>query len=446
MTESPEEVERLRARLAELEEQLAARPPAPAAEVRSRRDRQWWRSIIVTVLILIAALLAPLSVVATWAHDQIGDTDAFERTVAPLGSEPDVQAAIGDRITREINRRIDVEEITKEALTALAGQSFVPPRAGDVLPSLAVPLSNAIDNFIRARVDQVVTSEAFEQAWATATRKAHEQMVAVLTGDTPEAIDVSDGAVKINIAPFVESVKQILIDDGFSFANRIPEVNASFTIFKADNIGAGQKAFAWLDTLARVLPVVALLLLFIAVMVARDRRKALLTAGLAIAVSMMLLGLTLNIVRPIYLDAIPPDVLPSDAAATIYDQVVSFIRTSLRAVGIVFLAIALAAFWFAPAGAGAAVRTGAATGLSRLRNRTGLNTGPVGRFLGTYRTFTRVSVVILGTLVYLGIDHPTGVNAIVIIIAIVLVLVVLEFLAAPAEESEEPVEHTVELT
>ena len=61
-----------------------------------------------------------------------------------------------------------------------------------------------------------------------------------------------------------------------------------------------------------------------------------------------------------------------------------------------------------------------------------MNTGPVGRFLGTYRTFTRVTVVGLGTLVYLGIDHPTGVDAVVIIIAIVLVLVVLEFLAAPA--------------
>ena len=441
MTESPDDVERLRARLRELEEQLAARDTAPvAAAPRSRRDRQWWRSIVVTVLIVVAAVLAPLTVVATWAHDQIGDTDRFEQTVAPLASEADVQAAIGDRITEEINKFIDVEDITEEALTALAGQDFVPSRAADVLPSLSVPLSRAIENFVHSRVDQVVTSQAFEEAWVAATRQAHEQMVAVLTGETSDAVDVSDGAVKINIASFVASVKQILIDDGFSFATRIPEVNASFTIFKADNIGAAQKAFGWLDTLARVLPVLTLLLLFTAVMVARNRRKALLTAGLAIAASMVLLGLALNIVRPIYLDAIPSDVLPSDAAATIYDQIVSFIRMSLRAVGIVFLAIALAAFWFAPTGAGAAVRTGAATGLARLRNRTGMDTGPVGQFLGTYRTFTRVTVVILGTLVYLGIDHPTGANAVVIIVAIVLVLVVLEFLAAPAERSEERAE------
>ena len=442
MTESPEDVERLRIRVAELEAQLATRPAQPVsptvADTRSRRDRQWWRSIIVMILVTVGAILAPLTVVATWAHDQIGDTDQFLETVTPLASDPAVQNAIADRITQEINSAINVEEITGEALTALSGQNFVPPRAASVLPSLAVPLSNAIENFVRTRVDQLVQSDAFQQAWVESMRQAHTQMVAVLTGDTPESIDISDGAVKINIASFVASVKQILIDDGFSFANRIPTINASFTVFKADNIGTGQKFFGWLETLARILPILTLLLLFSAVMVARNRRKTLLTAGLAVVASMVLLGLVLNLVRPVYLDAIPPDVLPSDAAASIYDQLVSFIRISLRAVGIVFLAIAVAAFWFAPTGAGAAVRTGAGAGLSRLRNRTGMNTGPVGQFLGTYRTFTRVTVVGLGTMVYVGLDHPTAGDAVTIILLIVVVLVLLEFLAAPRVE-EEPV-------
>jgi hypothetical protein len=437
VTESPDDVERLRARLRELEGQLAARTASAEVGKRSSRDRQWWRSILFGIMVIVAAVLAPLTVVATWAHDEIGDTDRFLETVTPLASEPDVKNAISDRVTQEINSHIDVREITDEALTALSGQDFVPPRAADVLPSLAVPLSRAIENFVHARVDQVIQSDAFQQAWVEATRQAHAQMVAVLTGETSEAVDISDGAVKINIASFVASVKQMLIDDGFSFATRIPEVNASFTIFKATNIGLAQKWFGWLDTLARALPVVALLLLFGAVMVARNRRKALFTVGLVIAGSMVLLGLGLNIVRPIYLDAIPTDVLPSDAAATIYDQLVWFIRSSLRAVGVVFLAMAAAAFWFAPTGAGAAVRTGAAAGLSRLRNRTGVNTGPVGQFLGTYRTFTRVSVVVLGTLVYLGLDHPTGGDAVTIIVIMVLALVVLEFLAGPTR-SEEP--------
>ena len=437
-TESPEDVERLRARLAELEAQLALRPDRPAAEPPTRSDRQWWRSVLVVVLVTVGAVLAPLTVVATWAHDQVGDTDRFLETVTPLASDPAVQSAVADRITQEITSAIDVEGITGEALTALSDQDFVPPRAGDVLPSLAVPLSNAIENFVRERVDQVVQSDAFQQAWTEAMRFAHSQMVGVLTGDTRDSVEISDGAVKINIGTFVASVKEILIDDGFSFANRIPEVNATFTVFQADNIGTGQKIFGWLDTLARILPILTLLLLFAAVMVARNRRKTLLGIGLAVAGSMVLLGLVLNLVRPAYLDAVPADVLPGDAAAAIYDQLVSFIRTSLRAVGVVFLAIAVAAFWFSPTGAGAAVRTGAGAALSRLRNRTGMDSGPVAEFLGTYRTFTRVTVVALGTIVYLGLDHPTAAAAVTIILVTVLVLVVLEFLASPTPRSREP--------
>lgn len=438
VTDSPEDVERLRARLAELEAQLASRPAQPVPGPPTRERGGWWRSILVVILVTIGAILAPLTVVATWAHDQIGDTDRFLETVTPLASDPAVQNAVADRITQEITNAIDVEDITSEALTAISGQDFVPPRAADVLPSLAVPLSNAIENFVSARVDQVVQSDAFQQAWVEAMRLAHSQMVAVLTGDTREGVEISDGAVKINIGTFVASVKQILLDDGFKFAQRIPEVNATLTVFQADNIGTGQKIFGWLDTLARILPALTLLLLFVAVMVARDRRRTLLGVGLAIAGSMVLLGLLLNLLRPVYLDAIPSDVLPGDAAASIYDQLVSFIRTSLRAVGVVFLAIAAAAFWFSPTGAGAAVRSGAASGLDRLRNRTGMNSGPVGQFLGTYRTFTRVTVVGLGAIVYLGIDHPTAGNAVAIMVVVVLVLVVMEFLASPTEREREP--------
>ena len=78
MEESPEDVERLRARVVELEAQLAAQraaqqaapqvePTAPPP--RSRREGQWWRTVVVAVLITVGAVLAPLTVVATWAHD-----------------------------------------------------------------------------------------------------------------------------------------------------------------------------------------------------------------------------------------------------------------------------------------------------------------------------------------------------------------------------------------
>src|SRR4029079_8287272 len=87
--------------------------------------------------------------------------------------------------------------------------------------------------------------------------------------------------------------------------------------------------------LARVLPVIALLLIGVGVYVSRGRRRALVAAGLSVPSSMILLGGTLSVFRQFYLDAVPADQLPHDAAASIYDTLVHFIRLHLRPVPVI---------------------------------------------------------------------------------------------------------------
>ncbi len=437
------ELAALRARVQELETELAAREiddgdaEAGGGEAAPPRLRAgWWRTPLVVLLILLASILAPLSVLAQWAHSEIGDTDRYLETVSPLAEDPAVQSAITDRVTQEIVEAVDLQSVTDEALTALSGQSFIPERAAGVLPSLSAPLAGAIESFVHERVQRVVESDTFEQAWVEANRQAHEQMVNVLTGADTDSVEITDTAVTINISSFVAAARELLIEDGFRFAERIPTINASFTIFESADIGRAQKAFAFLDALATVLPFIVLGLILAAVWIAKDRRKAWLGAALGVAASMLLLGLGLNLARPFYLDAIPSEVLPGAAAASIYDALTQFIRVALRAVLVVSLAIALAAVLMAPSGAGAAVRRGVGSGIGRLRDSAtgaGLDTGPVGRFLGTYRGFARTLVVVVGAVVYLSVDHPTPQISLVVIIAVVLLLVLLEFLATPPE-------------
>lgn len=229
-TPSPEEITALQARIKELEDQLAA-PAAEAPPATTPRQRHAWRTIVTAILLALAFVLAPLSVLAQWAHDEIGDTDRYVDTVAPLATDPAVQAAVTNRVTAEIVSYVNVDELTSEALTALSTQDFIPDRASGILPSLAIPLSNAIEGFIRDAVEKVVYSDGFEQAWVEANRQAHEQMVVVLTGEDSGAVEVTDNAVRVNIATFVEATKQVLIEDGFAFAERIPEINATFTLF-----------------------------------------------------------------------------------------------------------------------------------------------------------------------------------------------------------------------
>ena len=68
------------------------------------------------------------------------------------------------------------------------------------------------------------------------------------------------------------------------------------------------------------------------VYVARKRRRALIGATLGLAASMVVLAIGLLIARSIYLNSVPPTVLPGDAAASAFDAMVYFIRVGLRVV------------------------------------------------------------------------------------------------------------------
>ena len=246
----------------------------------------------------------------------------------------------------------------------------------------------------------------------------------------------------MNLAVLINTLKQQLVEAGFEIADRIPEVAASFTIVQSDDLATLQNLLGLLDSLSTWLPVIGLLLLAAAVAVARDRRRWVLVSGLAVAGSMLLLGATLNVVRPIYLEALPESSSPA-AAGAIYDQLVSFIRMALRGVGIVALTVAVVAWFSASQGAGAAARRGLVGGIDGIRRgttRAGLRTGRFGVALAQYRGPIRVTVVGIAAVGYLAQDHPTGGTALAFVVGTALVLLVLAVLAAePRDETEQTV-------
>ena len=168
-------------------------------------------------------------------------------------------------------------------------------------------------------------SDEFEQAWIAANRTAHSELVAALTGQGGDTVAIENGSVRVSLAALINTLKQQLTDAGFAIADRIPEVQATFTIMQSADLAQVQRMLRIIDDLATWLPVVGLLLLAAAIFIARDRRRMVLAAGLAVAAAMLLLGATLNIIRPIYLDSLPASTSQA-AAGVVYDQIVSFIR------------------------------------------------------------------------------------------------------------------------
>jgi len=428
---SPSEVEQLRAEVDRLRAEVTT--PLETAEPRS----SWWRRILVALCIVLAAVLAPLAVVATWAHDFMSDTDRYVETVAPLADDPHIQDVVITRISNAITSRLDIEAVTQEAVDALASRGL-PPRAAASLSALLPALDNGVDGFINTQVRKLVESKEFAAAWETANREAHSQMVAVLTGKTGEAVEVKGNSVQLNLAVLIDTVKARLVERGFTLAERLPEVNAQFTLFESADLAKAQTGFRLLSATARVLPILALLLLAAAVALSRKRRRTLMVAGLAIAASMLALGAALNLFRIIYLDAVPPEHLPSDAAAAIYDQLVWFIRLNLRALLVLFLAVAFVAWVSGPEPAPSAVRRGTTRALDVVRHgsdRAGLNTGAFGLMLGRSKGAIRVAVLGLVVVLYVMAAHPTGSYTITLLVIAAVVLLVVEILARSPESS-----------
>lgn len=434
------EVEELRAEVERLRAELHGAPPTVALPVETSGRTGWWRPVVATVLIILMAVLAPLSVVARWAHDTVSDTDRYVETVAPLASDPAVQQAVIDRITAEIVTRLQIEDVTEEAVGALADRGL-PPLAASSLQALSGPLSDAVEGFVEKQVTTLVESDQFEDAWVEANRQAHTQLVAVLTGKDTDTVEVSDNAVSINLATLIDTVKQRLVDRGFTLAERLPQVNAQFTIFQSDDITKAQTAFRVLGAINLWVPILALLCLIGAVAVGRSRRKTLIAGALALAFSMLVLGAGLNLSREIYLNAVPTDQLPSDAAAAIYDTLVHFIRLNLRAVLVVALAVAFIAWVTGPVGAPAALRRGTSRAIDGVRHggtKVGIDTGAFGIALRTYKSPIRVGVLGLALLLYVLRDHPTGGFALELLVVAAVILLVVELLSRPPDPDVVP--------
>ena len=174
------------------------------------------------VALLLACVLAPLSVLSVWASTYVSDTDQYVATVAPLADDPEIQRAVAAEVTTAVLTAVDVEGVTADLLDTLASQDQVPPRVATALPALAGPITSGVEGFAQTQVERVLASEEFATLWAEVNRVAHTQVVRLLEGDPDGAVTAQDDTVTLNLAPIIERVKQELLDRGFSLADNIP--------------------------------------------------------------------------------------------------------------------------------------------------------------------------------------------------------------------------------
>ncbi|MGF0176797.1 hypothetical protein ACQF36_42005 [Streptomyces sp. Marseille-Q5077] len=303
---------------------------------RHRRLRLCGASLLLT----LAVLLAPISVVATWVNSEVTDVDRYEQTVSPLARDPAVQDLVIDRVTDGLVENIDARKITDGLADALADRD-APRFLVDAARSLDEQLKGGLTTGVRFAVEKVVTSDAFAQAWDDIHRGAHTAATSVLTGEGGGALEVRGDTITLNVGTVIEELQEQLIGVTLVEAADIPGADKSIVLVRNDNLSEARNAAPWLGVVGPWLPVM----------------------------------------RQIYLDAVTPVAQSQDAAAAVYDTLVRFLRQAILTVLLTALLTVLAGYLYGRGRGAAAVRSAAARSTESAGHalaRTGLTTGAVG--------------------------------------------------------------------
>jgi hypothetical protein len=421
---------------AELERLRAEKAESRGHAGSGRRRRPSWRFVVATLLITLGCVLAPVSLVAVGAANQVSDTNRYVANVTPLIYSPPIQNALTDKVTNQITSHLDVTGYVNQAATALNSHGLT--QVGALLKSAGPSVTSAINGFIRSAVHGLVTSSQFAKAWIQVNTVAHQALVTALSGGKG-AVSTSNGQVTIDLAPFIDIVKTNLAARGFTLINKLPTIHPTLTLFSTTDLAKAQTAYRLINDLKIVLPILTLVLIGAGVYVARSRRRALIGAGLGFAASMLVLGAGLLIFRSIYLNSVPSSVLPGDAAAALFDTLVRFIREALRALLVVGLVVAIAAFFTGPSATAVKTRGALTSGIARLRGRgerAGWSTGPVGEWTYAHRMPLRISAVALIALIFVFWGHPTALVVIVLAVVLLVILGLIELIGRPPRRPE----------
>ncbi|GAB4047124.1 hypothetical protein [Catellatospora paridis] len=294
------------------------------------------------LLALLAAVLVLASVTARFARAELLDTDNYVETVAPLASDPQVQAAITDRVTHEIMARLPLEKLAGDLASAVNL-----PRVQAVIDLVLPAVTSWLQSQIHKVVHELVTSPRFPAVWNQVNRTAHQNIEGLLTGQGTPMLHSSGTDIVVDLGPVLAAARQELVDRGFGLAARIPDMSIPYTVAQVDQLPEIQRYVRLLDVSATWLPPLALLLLGLAVWTAPNRRRGLIL-GLTLSALMLVVGLIANqMVRDRAAQRATERGLNRAVTLDVYDTVLRFLVTALVTV---LVAALLAVLWALLAG------------------------------------------------------------------------------------------------
>lgn len=408
--------------------------PETVIVAEPKHKRGWAWTLFAVVLIVLGAILAPVAVVASWAKVQLTDTDSFVATYAPLAKDPGVQQYVTDQAVKAIQEHVDIPQLTSQVIDGITGLG-TGPVATKALNALKAPLAQGIVSLLQTTVGRFVSSDAFAQVWQDALRASHTQLVATMQGDPKAAIAVgADGSVGVQLGPIIDRVKQLLEDQGLTFAAQIPTIDKTITVAQNSSIPTLQVFYNLAIAAGAWLPWVSIGLLALGVIVARRRSLALIGAASALAIAMIVVVAGISIGKIVFIASASPALVPAGVAGTLYTTVSTAMKDTGVAVLVLAIVVAIVAWYSGPFGVPRRLRGFFGSGVAWVRQsaeKHGITTGRVGEWIYAQRVLLRSAVAVIAAVVVLFVRPLTPSLIIWTLVIAAVVIAILELVQRP---------------
>lgn len=372
-----------------------------------------WRRALVAIFVIVSVVLVPLAGLSIWVRNLVLDTNHYVDTVAPLAHNRAITDLVAERATNRLFQQVDVEAQAKDAL---------PERA----QFLAGPISSGVQTFTHDAAQRVLATEQFATVWKEANRRAHTQVVKLLTGEGKN-IAVKNDKVVLDLSAVIDEEVKRLDQRGVTVFDSVAkkQKNLQVELFDAGQLKKARSAVHLLDRLRIVLVVLVFVLLGAALALSGNRRRTLMRWALGLVIAMAVTAALLALGRSAYLSVAKNH----DAAGAAFDILVRYLRNGIRTIAALGIIVALAAFLSGPSRVAVRIREGAKSlvgGAGRKADEAGWTPGPVGIWVAAHKVALRVAGVAVAFLVLFLWSSPRPLTLLVLALLLLVYLAAIE--------------------
>jgi hypothetical protein len=324
---------------------VAESPAEPDPDPAEPRPVRPPRRVLVTVLIVVASVLAFLTITALWVNRQALNTDNWASSSSQMLESPAIRTAVAGYLVDQAYANFDVTGELRKALPTQA-------------KPLAGPAAGGLRNLAQQGIEQLLQRPAVQTLWEQANRVAHERLMQVINGGHG-AVSTSNGTVTLDLGLMLQQTANG-IGLGQSLASKLPPGTAQITLVKSKQLKTVQQGAKALRTLPVVLLVLTLLLYGVAILVAGRRREALRSVGVGFVAAGIVALLARSLGGNAAVDAFATTAAARPAAHDVWQIETSQLVLAAQATIFYGVVIVLAAWLAGPTRVAVAVRAWAA--------------------------------------------------------------------------------------